>query len=338
MLSAWGGVFNQKRRYIEQLFDIVAMSDNHLDNISQEAGNKYVRMEEIIYEKFDYILVCSDEYYNNVKAQLVDYGIPSQKIVGPELLSDIEWNRDFNKYKSDKMRYQELMCRSELTSFLYSSKDENIRLSDYRQQAGMLDTHYFYQDILVASLIIKSKVEQHVDIGSRIDGFISHLLAAGIHTTVIDIRPLDICSFGFGVPDLKFIQSDATNLNNVEDCSIPSLSSLHAVEHFGLGRYGDEISPGACFEAMDAMKRVLGKNGTLYLSSPVGAHEKVCFNAHRIFSPETIIKQMEGLILREMFLIHNGETFHFTGEEAINGSYESIIGEYDCGIFIFYKE
>ena len=36
--------------------------------------------------------------------------------------------------------------------------------------------------------IIRSGVNEHYDIGSRVDGFIAHLLAADIKVNVIDIQ------------------------------------------------------------------------------------------------------------------------------------------------------
>src|SRR5258708_12219402 len=65
-------------------------------------------------------------------------------------------------------------------------------------------------------------------------------------------------------------------------------SSLHAGEHFGLGRYSDPVDLAACFEFMDALQRVLKPGGTLYFSVPVG-RERLEFNAHRVFGPQTII-------------------------------------------------
>jgi hypothetical protein len=70
--------------------------------------------------------------------------------------------------------------------------------------------------------------------------------------TVIDIRPLTST-----VEGLTFMQADATDLAGIQDDSVESLSSLHAVEHFGLGRYGDPVEPDACFRAMQALVRVL---------------------------------------------------------------------------------
>ncbi len=98
----------------------------------------------------------------------------------------------------------------------------------------------------------------HLDVGSRLDGFIAHLLAF-MEVEVIDIRPLNI-----NVPGLRFTLGDATVLERKSD-SVESLSSLHAVEHFGLGRYGDSIDPEACFKAMRSFARVLKPGGVLYL-------------------------------------------------------------------------
>lgn len=189
----------------------------------------------------------------------------------------------------------------------------------------------------VASEIIKNKPQNHIDIGSRVDGFISHLLAGGIETSIIDIRPLKINNIGFGVPKLHFIQADATNLENIDDNSINSLSSLHAVEHFGLGRYGDEVDPEAHFKAMHSLERVLAIGGTLYFSVPVSKQDKLCFNAHRIFAPLTIVNAMSKLDLVNMFLIHASKINVYTKEEVFAQRYMENIGEYDCGIFIFGK-
>ena len=82
--------------------------------------------------------------------------------------------------------------------------------------------------------------------------------------TVVDIRPLKS-----SVDGLTFVQDDATELARFPTGSVHSLSSLHAAEHFGLGRYSDPIDPDACFKFMKALERVLAPNGRLYFSVPV---------------------------------------------------------------------
>ena len=71
---------------------------------------------------------------------------------------------------------------------------------------------------------------RHVDVGSRVDGFSSHLLVFR-SVEVVDIRPIES-----SVPELKFVQSSATDLSIFGDDSLESLSSLHATEHFEIGR------------------------------------------------------------------------------------------------------
>jgi hypothetical protein len=154
-------------------------------------------------------------------------------------------------------------------------------LTDWSQQAGITDPHYFYQDLWAARRIHRRSPSAHVDVGSRIDGFIAHLLTF-MPVTIVDIRRLD-----WDVTCLQFEQADATNLKAFADDSLESLSSLSAVEHFGLGRYGDPVHPLAPFQALAAFERVLAPDGFLYLSVPVGK-ERLEFNAHRIFAPQTV--------------------------------------------------
>lgn len=67
-----------------------------------------------------------------------------------------------------------------------------------------------------------------------------------------------------------------------------SLSCLHALEHFGLGRYGDPIDPKGYECGLVNMAGLLRQGGVFYLSVPIGI-DRVEFNAHRVFDPRVII-------------------------------------------------
>ncbi len=108
----------------------------------------------------------------------------------------------------------------------------------------------------MAKKVLNNHPSTHFDIASRLDGFLSHLLVNEIPITMIDIRPLR-----FKLDGLNFIHSDATNLEGIADESISSISSLHAIEHFGLGRYGDRVDAGAWRKALHSMLRVTKKGG-----------------------------------------------------------------------------
>jgi hypothetical protein len=58
--------------------------------------------------------------------------------------------------------------------------------------------------------------------------------------------------------------------------------SISSFEHDGLGRYGDPINPQGDLIAMDDAKKMLKKNGLLFLAVPVGL-DCVVWNAHRIY-------------------------------------------------------
>lgn len=175
-------------------------------------------------------------------------------------------------------------------------------LHDRHAEAGNVCGHYFVQDIWAARKVFTNRPRRHVDIGSSIQGFVAHLLCF-MPVEVIDIRPLTST-----VDGLTFLQSDATHLSNILDDSIESLSSLHAVEHFGLGRYGDPIDPDACFHAMRALSRVLKQGGRLYFSVPVGV-ERVQFNSQRIFNPSTVVWAFPNLKLLSFAGIDDEGTF-----------------------------
>ena len=143
---------------------------------------------------------------------------------------------------------------------------------------------------------------------------------------VVDIRPLDT-----PIPGLRFIRADATELACMQDQSVISLSSLHAVEHIGLGRYGDTVDPDGWRKACASLQRVLAPGGHLYFSVPVG-RERVMMNAHRIFNPPTIISAFPELRLWSFALIDDAGKLH---DPAATCDAEWL--EYGCGLFEFVR-
>lgn len=198
-------------------------------------------------------------------------------------------------------------------------------LHEFSDQAGAASGHYFYQDLWAARKIFAARPTTHLDVGSRLDGFVAHLLTF-MPVTVIDIRPLQSTIEG-----LTFMQADATDLTVIQDNSVASLSSLHAVEHFGLGRYGDPVAPEACFRAMRALARVLKPGGRLYFSAPIGV-ERVEFNAHRVFAPATVLQVMQELHLVSFAILTDDGRFHAS---SVPDQYN--MSSFACGMFEFTK-
>jgi hypothetical protein len=200
-------------------------------------------------------------------------------------------------------------------------------LDDYDAQAGSATGHYFHQDLLVATRINEAAPERHVDVGSRIDGFVAHV-AAFRTIEVIDIRPLALTVH----PRIRFLQGNLMALDPSLHGICDSLSCLHAIEHFGLGRYGDPIDPQGHRKGFDNLVAMLRPGGTLYISFPIG-ESAVHFNAHRVFAPTEVL----GWAGDRLAL----QRFDYVGDDGnlrLDQRPEALPPlQYGCGIYTFRK-
>jgi SAM-dependent methyltransferase len=172
-------------------------------------------------------------------------------------------------------------------------------LHDRRGEGGAIRDEYFWQDLLVARMIHAARPAKHVDVGSRVDGFVAHV-ASFREVEVFDIRPTVV-----SVPGVVFRQADFMKpVKGLRDyCD--SLSCLHALEHFGLGRYGDPIDPEGVERGLANLACLLREDGVFYLSVPIGS-SRVEFNAHRICDPEDLVASAArlSLCLTGLVLVH----------------------------------
>ncbi|RYE38276.1 MAG: hypothetical protein EOP48_27345, partial [Sphingobacteriales bacterium] len=122
------------------------------------------------------------------------------------------------------------------TASLWPVKSLVPVLHDKTDESGILKGAYFHQDLLVAKKIFSKKPTRHVDVGSRTDGFVAHV-SIFMPIEIIDIRPQSS-----NVENIHFLQADLMRpLPSHLIGYTESVSSLHAIEHFGLGRYGDPL-------------------------------------------------------------------------------------------------
>lgn len=157
-------------------------------------------------------------------------------------------------------------------------------LIDYDSNAGSVKGHYFHQDLLVASFIFNRNPERHIDIGSRIDGFVAHI-ASFRKIEVMDVRNLPES----GHSNITFIKANLMDQKSNNDSVADSISCLHAIEHFGLGRYGDQIDPDGHLKGFNNIVAMLKRGGILYISFPIANEPRVYFNAHRVFHPRDVL-------------------------------------------------
>lgn len=208
-------------------------------------------------------------------------------------------------------------------------------LHDRYEEGGSTKSEYFWQDLLVARWIFAAKPQRHVDIGSRVDGFVAHV-ASFRAIEVFDVRPIST-----QIPGVVFKQADLMRSDRLpatdEGGYCDSLSCLHALEHFGLGRYGDSIDPLGYERGIANMAGLLQQGGTFYLSTPIG-RERVEFNANWVFNPHRIIQLAanQGLTLQQLTIVGAGGSIQEVAPtpeklEALAGA------TYNLGMFVFTK-
>jgi SAM-dependent methyltransferase len=216
--------------------------------------------------------------------------------------------------------------RNQHSTLRYRTREAWYRSYDRWMPAGTIQQHYFLQDLWAATVLYESKTDKHVDVGSRVDGFIGHALAF-CDVTYVDIRPLN-----FEHPRFHFMEGSIVELPFADD-SVQSLSSLHVIEHIGLGRYGDPVDPDGHLLAAREMTRVLAHGGRLLIGVPTG-RERLCFDAHRIFDPSTVTSMFAGLRLKKFAFIDDldGQILDDVPFDVAREAH------YGCGLYEFTKD
>lgn len=201
-----------------------------------------------------------------------------------------------------------------------------FQLADRSSEAGTMSGHYFHQDLLVAKKIFRANPKKHVDIGSRIDGFVAHV------AVFREIEVLDIREQKSKVKNIIFKEADLMQPQGLENyCD--SISSLHAIEHFGLGRYGDPIDYFGYLKAIDNITGILQQGGKFYFSVPIGS-QRIEFNAHRVFSVRYLLDLFKTRFTINSFSYVNDKGDLFEDVELIPSAVESNFNCYwGCGIF-----
>ncbi len=146
---------------------------------------------------------------------------------------------------------------------------------------------------------------------------------------VLDIRPMTTSA-----TNIIFHQRDMMSSEVEYFESFNSVSCLHALEHFGLGRYGDDIDPEGWQKGLLALTKLTKSGGILYLSVPIGP-QRIEFDAHRVFSVETLRNALEfHFDFLEFFYVDDKGNHHQVGMAELSADTKSFGCTYGCGIFI----
>ncbi|UWU16177.1 DUF268 domain-containing protein [Rhizobium sullae] len=174
------------------------------------------------------------------------------------------------------------------------------------------------------------KPERHIDVGSRIDGFVAHV-ASFREIEVFDFQPLPLKAH----PNIVFTQADLMNDAGTEITD--SLSCLHALEHFGLGRYNDPIDVNGHIKGVANLVRMVKPGGVFYLGVPISDRDEVRFNSERAFHPESVVNFEP--IKSHMTLQRFDYVDDADGGLVVNADIKSTVAKRikGCGIYTFIK-
>lgn len=204
--------------------------------------------------------------------------------------------------------------------------------ADRYEEGGVASGHYFHQDLLIAQKIFQRNPIRHLDVGSRIDGFIAHV-ASFREIEILELRPVTK-----KVKNIIFQQFDLLEpVGHFETCC-DSISCLHALEHVGLGRYGDRLMADGHIKGFQALSEMLKPGGILYLSVPIGP-QRTEFNAHRVFGIQTILDMANDKYeLLDFSFVDDFGDIHENPAMSADAIKNCFDCWYGCGIFEFRKK
>ncbi len=234
------------------------------------------------------------------------------------------------RFLKDKQKLSEQLALSNNKLWSFDAIDYPI-LIDWDDTAGVMSGHYFHQDLYVASEVYRANPERHVDIGSRIDGFVAHV------ASYREIEILDIRAVESDWTNIKFRQADLMDSGTITLEYTDSISSLHAIEHFGLGRYGDPIDLYGYLKAIENIYKMLKPGGTFYFSVPIGP-QRIVFNAHRVFSLRHVLDIIDGKFnLVNFSYVDDQGNLHRDVKITEEALFSNFNCKYGCGIFTLKK-
>lgn len=193
-----------------------------------------------------------------------------------------------------------------------------------KSKETQFDAHYVYHNAWAVRTVLKIRPAVHFDISSTL--YFCSTLSASLPVRFFDYRPAPLT--------LSNLSSDRCDLMDLPfaDNSVASLSCMHTVEHVGLGRYGDRIDPGGDQRAFTELQRVIAPGGDLLVVVPVGK-QRLCFNAHRIYSHATILQTFAGFELMDAALVtDDGQFLAAPNHDQFDAQL------YGCGCYWFRKD
>lgn len=197
-------------------------------------------------------------------------------------------------------------------------------IEEFRDESQMHPVHYRDFECEFASEQVRRCAPGTIlDVGSYrawLAGLMAHY-----HVTTVDVRERysDLANETCVTQDVRDLA--------LAPASVDMVTTLHTIEHFGLGRYGDEFDPEGDRKAIASLLRVIRPGGHFLFSVPVTAGQPcIAFNSHRIYSMDMVREWVPRLRLVDEIFIKRKPARRCTRAELAAG-----LGEFDvyCGCY-----
>lgn len=233
-----------------------------------------------------------------------------------------------HSYLSFLQEFLELKKQESYTHKRFKSEEGDFHLClDDKTSYTPFDRHYIYHPAWAARVLRQINPRKHIDISSTLS--FCTIISAFIPVDFYDYRPANL-----HIDNLESLAADLLDLP-FKSNSIESISCMHTIEHIGLGRYGDRLDYDGDIKAINELKRVVKPGGHLLFVVPLGREDKLCFNAHRIYTKGQVIHLFKDMELKQFCLIPENEQNGGIIESPSDRDLEK--ENYGCGCFWFVK-
>jgi len=224
-----------------------------------------------------------------------------------------------------EQNFQKLCSESQADGRFTPSRDIwSPRLDEDTQQLTW-DQHYIYHTGWASRVLAATRPAKHIDIASL--NFWAVAVSAFIPMEFYEFRPMP-CK---GLSSFVCGEANLTSLP-FADNSIDSLSSLHTLEHIGLGRYGDAVDASGDRKAAAELVRVLAPGGQLLMAVPCGK-PRLIYNMGRVYSYQMVVDMFYPLKVAEFALwTDDPQEFILNADPALVAKCEG-----GCGCWRFVK-
>jgi SAM-dependent methyltransferase len=178
--------------------------------------------------------------------------------------------------------------RAQFEAVQQNTRGFDVQKRFYYQSGAHPRNHIDFECAFAAQQLLRERPGEVLDIGSYRQ-FIIGLLGRGPLTT-LDVRErMPECATE------TVLTADARSLP-IPDASLDAIVSLCAIEHFGLGRYGDPFDLEGDLKAFREMRRVIRPGGVIIFTTTITqGRPTIWFNAHRIYSRAMLNEFLDGM-------------------------------------------